>query len=331
MFGNADSYNVMNDILPVAPATPDSGRWKPVQRGYPEGTEVLTELGWVSFDALYSQEYLSEAVPFVGNGRALPGFAPKDLQWGQWAVNGVFPRLATVNPVSGDIVFVRPSKFIYYLYDGRLAHVKMKGVDILSTLFTDLWLKPKYGRTWKFVLADDVIRNNHSSANYMMINKFSHDMYGWWSPERELLGEVALPVVGVGEPVPGVASTLKAFVESPITVYPRKHAKRERVWSFYEYVSFTDSGERVVADRVRTEVPCFNVDIAPYHNLIIRRGRKDDNPRTLWVGGPVVVGDGSDKSVLRVEGTRGAALGGGSYSILRPDYRTLGADKGIRK
>jgi hypothetical protein len=313
----------MTDKLPVVPATPDSGRWKPVQRAYPEETEILTEDGWVNIASLYSGELLGDEIPFIGNGRKQPGFAPHDLMWGQWATREKFPRMGSVNPVTGEVVFVRPSRFIYYNYSGRLAHIKMKGVDFLSTLFADLWLKPKYARAWKFVIADDTIRNNHSSANYFLLNKWSVDMYGWFDPSPYMTNRVSLDTVGVGDKVEGVGSSIKCLIDVPITMYPKKHAKRERVWNFFNYSHVGPDGVKVIVDRVRTEVACFNVDIAPYHNLIIRRARKDDNPRTLWIGSPVVVGDGSDKSLLRVEGTKGAAMGGGSYSILRPDYKTL--------
>lgn len=321
----------MTDMLPDAPTAPDSGRWKPVQRAYPEGTEVLTELGWLPFASLYNSDYLGQPIPFIGNGRALPGYTPKELQWGQWATLEAFPSLGTVNPVTGEIVFIQPSRFIYYNYEGRLAHIKMKGVDILSTLFADLWLKPKYGRNWKFVLGDDVIRNNHPSANYLMINKYNRDMYGYYNPASDITGETLLPVIGNGQPVKALTSDLIAYINSPITLYPKKHSKRERVWSFYNHNYVSESGEYVNVDRLRTEVSCFNVDIAPYHNLIIRRGRVNENPRTLWVGGPVVVGDGSDKSLLRVNSIIGGATGGGSYSILRPDYRNLSADDEFKK
>ena len=327
-----DIYTSMTDKLPITPATPDSGRWKPVQRAYPEGTEVLTDVGWVDFASLYNSQLLGKEIPFMGNGRKQPGFQMNELLWGQWATKAAFPRFATMNPANGEVSFVRPGRFIYYNYSGRLAHIKMKGVDILTTLFADMWLKPKYGRAWKFVLADDVIRNVHSSANYQMVNKFSVDMYGLYSPQEELGSSIELPVIGVDKkPVDAVSSSLRAFIDAPITLYPKRHAKRERVWNFYSHNFIANDGSLVEVDRIRSEVGCFNVDIDPYHNLIIRRGRKDNNPRTLWIGGPVVVGDGSDKSLLRVEGTKGAALGGGSYSIIRPDYRTLSTKDSFKK
>jgi hypothetical protein len=321
----------MNDLLPTAPVTPDSGRWKPVQRGFPERTEVLTEFGWIDFASFYSSDFLGEAISFKGNGRNTPGYVPKDLEWGQWRTLDSFPRLASVNPSTGDVVFIRPKRFIYYLYNGRLFHLKMKGVDLLSTLHADLWLKPKYGRSWKFVLADDTVRNIHGSANYMLLNKFNRDMYGMWSPERDVTNDVLLPSVN-GSSIEALQSDIKCFLDAPIIVYPKKHVKRRRIWDFFFYESKDAEGRVVKADRVRVDVPCFNVDIAPYHNLIVRRGRKDDNPRTLWVGGPVVVGDGLDKSELRVAGVLGAsANGGSSYSPLRPDFRSISADRLFEK
>lgn len=313
----------MSNKLPDSPVAPDSGRWKPLQRGYPQGTEVLTERGWVLLEDLYSGKLLGDEVPFIGNGRNAPGFAMKELEWGQWEVTDSFPRLATMNPHDGKVFFVRPSRFMYYNYSGKLFWLKAKGVDIFSTLFTDLWLKPKYSRVYNFVLADDMVRTSYSTANYFLVNKFNYDMYGHWSPENLLGAEVPLRTIGTGADVLALGSDLVALVNSPITIYPKRHTKRERIWNHFKYVFFSSSGELVEADRLRTEVPVFNVDIEPYHNLIIRKARKDDNPRTLWVGGPVVVGDGCDKSVLRVEGVRGAASGGGSYSIIRPDYRSL--------
>lgn len=316
----------MSNLLPDAPVVPDNGRWKPVQRGFPEGTEVLSELGWVRLEELYSSRFLGDAVPWRGNGRSEPGYAPKKLEWGQWLVNDSFPRLGSVDPSSGEVVFVRPKRFMYFLYDGRLVHLKMKGVDMVTSLFSDWWLHPKYARGWKFVLADDVVRNVHGNAHYGLLNKFNRDMYGWWSPERDLLGESLLPIPG-GESMSVLRSDVKCFIDAPILVYPKKHVKRKRVWDLFEYSSVGADGSRVVVDRVRVDVPLFNVDIEPFHNIIVRRGRKDENPRTLWVGGPVVMGDGLDKSELRVSGVLGAGKAlGGSYNVLRPDFRVTGSD-----
>jgi len=316
----------MSNNLPKSPVAPDSGRWKPVQRGYPQGTEVLTERGWTSLESLYSGDVLGDEIAFIGNGRKQPGFAPKDLEWGQWETKASFPRLATMDPHTGKIFFVRPTRFMYYQYSGKLFWLKAKGVDIFSTLFTDLWLKPKYSRVWNFVLADDAVRTSYSTANYFLINKFNYDMYGHWSPEKLLGDEVALRTIGNRPDALALTSDIKASIEAPITVYPKKHTKRERIWNHYKYMFLSPEGKMVEADRIRTEVPVYNVDIEPYHNLIVRKARKDENPRTLWVGGPIVVGDGCDKSVLRVEGVLGAASGGGSYSVIRPDYRTLSAE-----
>lgn len=322
----------MTNKLPISPVIPDSGRWKPVVRGYPVGFEILTEVGWVGFEDLFNGELLGLEVPFKGNGFAVPGFAIKDRVWGQWLVGGSFPRVASVNPVDGMLVFVKPSRFQMFEYDGRLAWVKMKGVDFMCSLFTDLWVKPKYGRGWKFVLADDVVRaGNNVGMNFQLLNKFNVDMYGFWSPgNANVLGsQVVLPSLAGREPVVGVESSVQVLLGSPIVLYPKKHIKRERVWNHFEYSTVDEFGRKVVSDRLRGEVQMFNVVVEPFHNIVVRKKRADDNPRTPWVGSPVVVGDGLDKSLLRVDGVKSVGLGG-SYSVLRPDFRVLNASAAVK-
>lgn len=329
----------MSNFIPLAPVTADAGRWKPVFRAFPASVELLTEVGWVDFQALFNDKYLGAVVPFTGNGYNVGGYGVKDHPWGQWEVTDLFPRIGSVNPVSGEVVFVRPSKFIFYQYEGRLVHVKMRGVDMLTTLFADWWLRPKYGRGWKFVLGDDVVRN--TGGNYQLLNKFNVDMYGEWRPdvagllgEELMLGGSVSGVSGLGSGRAGgngvlldaVGSGIKCFVDSPIVVHPKKHVKRRRVWDLFSFETVDPvTGLKVAADRVQVDVPSFNVVVEPFHNIIVRRGRKDDNPRTLWVGGPVVFGDGLDKAELRVSSVVGGS--GGSYSALRPDFRSISSDR----
>lgn len=317
----------MSNYLPVAPVGADSGRWKPVQRAFPEGVELLTEFGWVPFSVFYNDRFLGAPVPFKGNKRGVPGFGVKDLVWGQWECSQEFPRVGSVDPSTGDVVFVRPSRFTFFQYEGRLVHVKLRGVDMLTTAFADWWLKPKYGRGWRFVLGDDVVRN--TQGNYQLLNKFNVDMYGEWSPQEYLGGAVDLRGSVSSGRLDALGSELKVFVDSPIVFFPRKSVRRKRVWDLFGFdVVDPETGRKVEVDRVRVDVPSFNVIVEPFHNVIVRRGRKDDNPRTLWVGGPVVFGDGLDKSELRVAGVLGGkdALGG-SYGDLRPDFRVVGSDR----
>lgn len=432
--------------LPQSPVAPDSGRWKPVQRGVGEGFELLTEWGWVDFDVLYevgvsggtvndllvlrpsllegfvaSVRHLSvgvesrwgvapvegleyglydtgfvgvrqgvplmevlgdgrvqarlsaplfgDALPFKGNGRGVAGFGVRFDDWERWVTGGGFPRVASVNPVSGDVFFVKPLHFIWSNYSGKLLRLKMTGVDLLSTLFTDYWVRPKYGRFWKFVLGDDMVRAGQvrtgtESINYQLLNKVMLnpsgipgvsegfirkpstgwqgfqfegraaglvDLYGWWYPAEYLGVEMRLPAVGgaagigVGvdglvDSVLGLSSMLRVNVDSPITVFPKKHLSRVRVWDQYKVAG---------SDAVRSSVNVFGLVVAPYHNFVVRRGKQGIGSRAKWLGGAVVLGDALDKSELKVAGRKGV-ISGGSYSILRPDYKTLRASS-IRK
>ncbi len=443
----------MGNELPPTPVTPDSGRWKPVQRGVPEETDVLTEWGWVAFEKLYQvgitggtvsdllgvapelldgfvsscrhlgeeagnrwgnlygssfsnasvlnstlsgvrqapnvmsvlsnkdvQSLLSlplfgEVLPFIGNGRAIGGYGIRVDGWERYSIGAGFPRVATVNPLSGDVFFVRPLHFIWTDYQEKLVWLKMKGVDLLSSLFSDYWVKPKYGRFWKFVLGDDMVRAGQTktggaSMNYLLLNKFELgtngtgelvipgidssvivepaggwsgyqrsgqniglvDLYGFWQPAEFLGVELRLPaiggVAGIGtgeagsgleDSVIGLSSLLRVKLDAPITVLPKKHLSRVRTWDQFSSVG----------DSTRTHVGLFSLVVAPYHNFIVRKSGVGTGQRMKWLGGPVVFGDGLDKSELRVAGRLGIS-GGGSYSILRPDYKTLRASL-IRK
>lgn len=381
----------MTDFIPEAPVAPDSVRWRPVFRGYPEGFDVLTENGWVAFESLIGYpgsgvELTSPAgasllggnVPFVPVQREVPSYGVNDVLWERFRTGEGFPRVATVDPVSGGVFFVVPEMVVRGVYDQRLIWFKLRGVDFMCSLFTDLWLKGRYGRGWGFVLADDVVRNKYGSAKYFLLNKFARseqfitpggltvdgkmegakhytrspgsgatgsvgsvgsvgdsqvrehsyntdfeDMYGDWSPVPYLGGEVELLGVG-GRTFTGLQSRLKGLVGSPITVVPKKHVSRERVWNHYHVESLDSSGRVVRADVRRGEVGLFNLVIPPYHNLVIRKTKRSVNPREAWVGSPVVVGDALDKSELRVEQVRGLSAGG-SYSPFRPDWRSINA------
>jgi hypothetical protein len=181
--------------------------------------------------------------------------------------------------------YVHPQLFRVFTYDGFLSHIKMKGVDILSTRYADLFLKGKYGRDWRFTLADNVSR---AAAQYYLVDKFNQDLYGEYAPRENLA----------------------ARLDTPITLLPEKHAHWRKINDLFPYVGRNEAGHKVATDIVRREIETFNVDVEPYHTIIIRRARKDNNPRTPWIGNPVVVGDGSDKSLMRFDRIRTAALGG---------------------
>ncbi len=312
----------MSSFVPDVPVTPDSGRWKPVVRGFSEGVEVLTSSGWVSLQYLMGAGVLGGRVPFTGNGYKVGAVTPKSVEFGQWVTGDGFPLVGSVDPVTGGVLFVKPSLFQWFRYDGWLVHVKGRGVDFLCSLFADLWVHPRYGRGFKFVPAGDIVRNRVSAAKYGVLNKFVVgdslvDMYGEYSPESVLGGSVDGLVGLGGEVIDGVSSGLKVNLERPFNLIPKSHVSRVRVWDRYNFDERDEFGRLVKVDRIRGDVGVFNLVVPPFHNLIVRWGRKDDNPRTPWVGGPVVVGDGLDKSLLRVDGVlRGGNSLGGSYSVL---------------
>jgi hypothetical protein len=307
----------MDMKLPPPPVTPDSLRWKPVVRGFPPGFEVLTSYGWLLLEDLYSSNFLGNAIPWKGNGFDNPGYGIQATEYGMWATGVKFPLFAQLNPVTGAIVFVKPSVFEYHQYGLKLVSVKAKGVDFLCSLHTDLWVKPRYGRGFKFVLADDMVSASHKTMYFGVVNKFTENLYGFYKPS--LTGEVVMVDGFDGVPVEVHSSSVSAYMDSPISVKPFNHLKRRSVELLYDFGG---------ADRLRTDVPVFTVVAAPFHNMVVRRTRVDDNPRTPWIGGAVVVGDGLDKSLLRVGNVLNAGSGGGAYSVLHPSYRT---DSVVRK
>ena len=258
------------------PAVPDVRRQRPVTRAFPEGTEVLTEHGFYLFEDLHNDDLFESEV--LHEGKGLPqSWKAKDLPYTLYKPNASFPRVASVNPATGEVAYATPSLFRTFVYDGLLSQIKMKGVDILSTAHAEILLKNRYGRNWNFVLADDISRNK-DSLQYYLLDKFNQDLYGEYAPRQNL----------------------RSRLDAPITLYPSKHSHWLKIDDVFPFFSTDASGRRLKVDRTRTEINTFNVDVEPFHTLIIRRGRKDNNPRTPWIGNPVVVGDGSDKSIMRV-------------------------------
>lgn len=351
----------MGEYIAPAPVVPDSLRWKPVFRAYPENYDVLTEHGWVNLTHLLgvpeteTPEHVGELVPFTSTTRQTPTYGVNDYVWERHQTLKTFPKIATMHPTTGEIFFVQPTQIVRGIYKDRLIRFKMKGVDLFTTQFADLWVKPKYGRTWKYTLADDIMRNNHTSSNYLLINKFAAgvdpitgeisetnkhygtnrissedvdliDMYGWFNPETYLGTNVKLPGAG-GHNIMGTSSGMTALTSAPIKLYPKKHVTRERIYNHYHY-STTDptTGREIISEITRNEVNVYNFIIPPYHNIILRKSKTDLNPRVPWVGGPLIVGDALDKSEIRMQTLRGLKDNGGSYSPFRPDWRTTPAE-----
>lgn len=298
-----------------SPVVPDSLQMKPVVRGWVGRFELLTELGWVRLDALYRNDLLSGEVPFEGRAVHANMFPARDVVWGQWRVNpSTFPRVASVNPVNGEVLFVRPTRFQFWLVEDeeKLVTVKTRGIDLTSSRHADHLVLPRYGRGWKFQTGDDVVRAGRTGAvaQFRYMNKFSHDLYGWFDPATVMEGDRALAAAD-GSRISGVVgSSLRADVSNPILVRAEKAVAWLRA-DRHPDVSMDAGGVRV-----------FNLHVPPFHTVVVRKGRDTDDPRERWIGSPTVVGDGSDKSVIRHLQVAGAKAGS-SYSVLRPDWKEL--------
>lgn len=306
---------------PEAPVAPDVMRFKPVFRGVPEDYEFLTEQGWIRFDTVLNSDALGVEVPWVGNQGQTPGYGVNSWRGGVFQVKPGFPRVASVDPSSGSVVFSPIQFFQWFDFDRRLVRLKMKGVDLMVHPHTDLWLHPRYGRGWRYVVAEDVARMMKvPQMKYGLLNKTSHDLYGEVSLESVISEPTTLPVFD-GSEVNVLSSSLSFDLEHPIRLSPNKHVSRVKIPDNYVHSELDEWGRRkVVSDEERTVVRVCNFVVRPFHNLIVRRGRKDENPRTPWVGGPVVIGDSLDKSLLRIGGVLNE-----DYRSLHPEWRTTTA------
>lgn len=279
-----------------APVYPDSARKRVVPRGYTLGHEILTEWGFVRFDSLYTEEYLGEAIKFVPTVD-YGGSEAKEIVYGHWRTNENFPAVATVNMVTGRVEYVRPSVFMFYEYRDKVVRLKGKGIHLECARWTDVMVKPRYGRGWRFQLADDITRNTQPTFYYGIVDKFSESLYGEYDPQPGLVADLGKP-----------------FHVTP------KHAERRLVPTAFQWADGTP----------RVEVPVFNVDTGEgsNHTVVVRLGRANDLPRTPWVGNPVVVGDGSDKSLMRIDSVKKGSHAGGSYSKVHPGFREFQSYRG---
>lgn len=227
-------------------------------------------------------------------------------------VTPVVPRVATVvtDPDglrnsegdivagAGEVVFVRPTRFTASDELKKLVQVTAKGVKLFASMYSDFWVHPKYGRQWRWFTGDDSVRYGTagSAGRLGLLNKFNTDLYGAWVPPVGFFGEPGLvSMVGEESKVELVRSRLECDMEHPIRVLPRKSFHRVRTHQHFDYHGYDSTGRRVVADVERTKVPVFGFTVPGTHNLVVRQGRADRNPRTPYPGGPLVVGDWSNK------------------------------------
>lgn len=319
------------------PRVPDELKWAPVMRGYPEGVEVLTELGWLSFEVLFSagvngwsgdaahdgplfsaEEKVADLhIPLREDRAANMSVHQQGYEYAhanqpdftRWVVDpSRMVRVATLEPgvlnyMTGrdpKIVFERPTHAFRFHYDNhQLVHVKKRGVDLVVPRYTDVFTKARYQSMWDFTVADDFCVNRKVSSYRSVVNRYS--------PDGALYGDVdAGELVRLSE-----AGGLSALTSGhfPARVEYGEHVSRKRIWDVFESdgpkVRDEVSGRFVRSGPRRNSVECFNVVFAPgsSHTLIVRRERKMKGGarKGEWVGEPLVMGDGYDKSQIRVD------------------------------
>lgn len=320
------------------PGVPDELKWQPVMRGFPSDVEVLTDAGWVLFEDLYraglfgvkggsgplfeaeldwSQDHKPLRENWAGNKtkHQLPyDFAHhKEIDFSKFRVGSSFPRVATLSPdhlvrsrgLSGNLVFVTPMFATRFTYENlQLVWLKKRGVDLAVPRYTDLFVKNKFQSRWVFGVADDFcVTRKVSGAYKMVVNRYEPRGVLSGSPSGRKLVELSS------------AGELKALMgdEFPARFkFGTSDSKRARVWDVYPFPPVRDaaSGRYVVNPVKNTGVECYNLVLPPgsSHTLIVRRKGKfvdGENPRTEWVGFPVVVGDGYDKNLIEVDRLNG--------------------------
>lgn len=323
-----------NGLLSPVRAGIDAGRWSPIPRGYPEGMEILTEYGFIDFRLLFNAEYLGEPVPFVLDKPAVLKTLNGDIEWGQWKCNNNFPRVASVNPYTGDVDFARPVRFSYWNYRGRIVHIKGRSIDFLATMEADIWLKARYVRGWKFIPARRMVEQRRYKTHFFINNKYNENLYGDYVPHtlREANQSEVLEFGYNAEYRGLMKSELRPRFKYPYPIYPEKHTRGRLIKHVYDYYQLDNEGNKVYAALERKEVPAYNLDVPPHHLIIVRRGKTKNNATAIPLGSPCVVGDGIDKSLIRLLAlSKGAKISSldESYSDFRPDYKYLPLEDGL--
>jgi hypothetical protein len=305
------------------PGVPDSEKWNPIMRGYTEDTEVLTEIGWISFSTLYKAgvngpangtpplfrreiDWKQEHRPLRENWadnktkhqKLYNGLStPNQIDFTKWSVGDRFPRVATLTPdhmkpgvQHGTIVFERPEFATRFTYsDYQLIHIKRRGVDILLPRFTDILVKPKFQKAWGWTVAD-------SLCSVRKVKGAFHSIVNRYSPTGVLYGDVD------GDRILELAEgrTLKALMtdEYPTKIASSEQAQRVRIWDAYP------------GNTIKNSVECFNLVLTAgsSHTLIVRRKgetTRGEKPVTTWTGFPLLVGDGYDKSSIVIDKLKG--------------------------
>lgn len=322
------------------PGVPDELKWAPVLRGFPEDVEVLSEWGWVPFRVLWEGGLFG--VSGVGEGVGLfEGEVDWRLEhkplregWGEnrskhmrlysfsdvrvpdyakWRVGGLFPRVVCLDSShvvgsrggSGGLVLVRPEFMTRFSYGGvSLVHVKRRGVDLVVPRFTDLWVRNRFQSRFGFGVADGFVQDVRGGGFWKgMVNRFEPKGFLGGFPS----GEEVVRLVESG----GLSALVRG--DFPVKVgVGNGDVRRVEVGDVYRFPPVRDevSGRFSVSPVRRESVECFNLVLpaGSSHTLVVRReGRKVEGefPRWEWVGFPVVVGDGYDKSRVDVDRVNG--------------------------
>ncbi len=140
-----------------------------VGRCHSADTEYLTEKGWKRYEDISDSE-----------------------------------KVATLNPATGAIEYQQPTARHSYDYDGKLLHLKNRGVDALVTPNHRMWTRPTVQKSrsekpWQFVNAEDLIhvKGGHGGGCLELKNAASwvgnpmetfliprNSQVNGWSPEK---------------------------------------------------------------------------------------------------------------------------------------------------
>jgi len=319
------------------PRVPDDLKWAPVMRGFPEETEVLTDVGWLTWEKLFYAgrngtrtnpeplfgeeiDFLSTLIPVQENRSANQSKHQKKHAFGnvnkidytRWAVKSDFPRLATLSKEAlffshtgnARITFVRPEFAYRFMYDNhQMVHFKKRGVDMMVPRYTDVFMKARFQNLWNFTVADDFCVNSKVETTYRsIVNKYE--------PREALYGDVDVDAL-LHSSASGELYAMTGEHHPKRINGGGKDAARKRIWDLFEYPAVYDEVTKryVTPERERTSVECFNVVFGKgtSHTLIVRRERKTKMGarKGEWVGEPIVMGDGYDKSQIRIDKLEG--------------------------
>jgi len=320
------------------PGVPDTLKWAPVMRGFPEGTDILTDVGWISFEKLFKagrNGTRTNPTPLFGNEVDVASMhiplkeeyaknkskfqtpyafgKANTVDYTRWNVRDDFPAIATLSPEAlsfshkgnSRIVFVKPEFAFRFSYDNhQLVHLKKRGIDLVVPRFADVFNRPKFRSTWDFATADDfcVTRSLEAASYRSVVNRYS--------PVENVYGDVDVDeMLELSESGNLFALTEKEYVQRILA--NGKDAQRKRIWDVFEYPAVRDpaTGRFIKAAGERNTVECYNIVLPKHtsHTVIVRRERKKKTGarKGEWVGEPIVMGDGYDKSQIRIDKLEG--------------------------